>query len=64
MNPEVWDMGKVDQHVGVKSIIKPGDLRLLRALLRDRDNALIGPSLQQGAIGYQETKSVNELPAG
>ncbi len=57
-------MGKVEQLVGIKSILKPEDLGLLITILQDRGYTVIGPSLQQGAIGYHELKSVNELPAG
>jgi len=51
-------------HVGDAVVVECGDLRLLMEALRARGFLVVGPTIRDGAIVYDELASPAQLPAG
>jgi ferredoxin len=57
-------MAELELPVGAKGLLSPGDLQVLIDVLVARGYQVLGPTLREGAIVYDEVGRVADLPAG
>lgn len=57
-------MAELSRETGIQAVLESRDLQKLFDVLASRGYRIIGPTVRDGAIVYDELTSVDELPAG